>query len=376
MFLFKKKPKSYLGIDLSASAIKLVELEKKEERYHLKNYAIYSLKDYYKEENQSKSFKFINLSNEEISEMIKEAINRSEIESRNVCFSIPVYSSFSTVINLPVMSKKEIDSSIPFEVEKYVPIPLSEIILDWSIIDPPSDVSEKKIEQKSLDSSKSKSKIDKEKPKQEILLIAVPKEIVNSYKNIVNLTGLKLGAVEEETFSLSRSLIGNDKVHTLLIDAGFRSINVSIIDNGYIKAIHNLEMGGIKINEVIAEQMNISTEEAEEIKIKFSNNELSDIQKNKLAESIKPVFYNIITEIKKIIDVYQIKHNKKIERCILTGGSFKFPGFADFLKSELAIDTFLGNPFARVTYNSLLEPVIKELGPLLSVAIGLAMREG
>ena len=373
MFLFKKKPKSYLGIDISASAIKLVELEKKEERYNLKNYAIYSLKEYFKKRSQKDSFKFVNLSNKEAAEIIKKAINYAKIESRYACLSVPVYSSFSTVIDFPIMSEKEIASAISFEAGKYIPVPISEVVLDWSIVSPQEPNLDKKIKQKSLDSSG--SKIPKRIPKQEILLVAVPKEIVNNYKKIINLAGLKLKSIEEETFSLSRSLIGNDKIPTLLIDAGFRSVSISIISDGYIKVTNNLEIGGIRISEAIAKQTNLSLEEAEEIKIKLSNNELSDAQTLRLKEVINSVLKVIITEIKKIIDIYQIKYNKKIEKCILTGGGFGLVGFIDYFNNELPLDISLGDPFARIIYPSSLKPVIKELGPSLSVAVGLAMRE-
>lgn len=373
MFLFKKIPKSYLGIDISASAIKLVELEKKNERHNLKNYAIFSLKEYFKKQNQKDDFRFTHLPNKEAAEIIKKAIDYAKIESRNACLSVPVYSSFSTVIDFPIMSKKEIASSISFEAGKYIPVPISEVVLDWSIVGLRETGLNKRLEQKSLDSSG--GSIPKKDSKQEVLLIAVPKEIINNYKKIISLAGLKLTAIEEETFSLSRSLMGNDKTPTLLIDAGFRSVNVSIINDGYIKVTHNLELGGVKISEAIAKQMGVSIEEAEKMKIKLSKNELSNEQNIKIKEIINLILKSILIEIKKIINTYQIKYNKKIEKCILTGGGFELFGFIDYFNNELSLDTSLGDPFARIIYPPLLDSTIKELGPSLSVAVGLAMRE-
>jgi len=369
VFLFKKKSKSRLGIDISASAIKLVELEKKEERYRLKNYAIFSLREYFKKKKIKGDFRSVKLSNEEIAGIIKKTINYAKIESRNVCLSIPVYSSFSTVIDFPLMSEKEIASSIPFEARKYIPVPISEVVLDWSIIDPKESNQGKVVKQQPMDSSRN------QKSKQQVLLIAVPKEIINSYKKIISLSGLNLNVIEEETFSLSRCLIGNDKSPTLLIDAGFRSINVSIIDNGYIKMTHNLEMGGVKIDEAISKQMNLSLEQAEEMKIKLSDNKSIHKDNLQLREIINSVLKLIVIEINKIIDAYQIKHNKKIEKCILTGGYFQLSSFVDYLTNKLSLDISLGDPFARIVYFPLLKPAIKELGSLLSVAVGLAMRE-
>lgn len=373
MFLFKRKPKSCLGIDLGASAIKMVELERKDERYILKNYAIYSLEKYFQKKIKEESYNFNSPPNKEMAGMIKKAINYAKINSRDTYLSVPVYSSFSTVIDFPLMSNKEIESSISFEAGRYIPIPISEVFLDWSIVGSTDTNSVKKENKKKIDSS-SEKELESD-PRQEILLIAVPKEIIKNYNEITDLLGLKLRAIEEETFSLSRSLIGNDKLSTLLIDAGFRSINVSIIDNGYIKVTHNLEMGGIKIDEAICKNMDLDSEKAEKIKLEFSKNELSREKSLRLEEIINPIFKDMVDEIRKIIDNYQLKYKKKIERCILTGGCFGLLRLVDYFKNELPLNISVGDPFARVIYDPGLKEAIKELGPSLAVATGLAMRE-
>lgn len=351
MFLFRKKPKSYLGIDIGASAIKLVELGKEEGRYKLENYGIFSLKEYLKQEWYQIYSGSQRLANEKIAEIIKKTIKEAKITSRHVFFSLPVYSSFSTLINLPEMSKKEIEAAIPFEARKYVPLPITEVTLDWSILESPP-------QQKGI----------------QVLLIAVPKEIINNYRKVVKLAGLNLLALEEEAFSLSRALVGNDKGSIILLDVGARSISVSVIDSGYIRLISNLEMGGIKLNKTISQQMGFSLEESEKLKKGFLNSQLNNEQVSQLKEIIHSVLNMVIFEIKKIVDSYQNKYKGKIEKCILTGDGIQVPGFVDYFINKLGIEVSLGDPFARVTYPSLLKPAIKELSPVLAVAVGLAMR--
>lgn len=356
MFLFKKKPKSSLGIDIGASAIKFVELEKKDERHTLKNYAIYSLNEYLKKSNYQAGLSSLKITNQEIAEIIKKTIKKADIVSRSICLSVPVYSSFSTVIDFPAMPEKEISSAVSFEAKKYIPVPVSEVVLDWNIIDHVGKTSDGK-------------------SSQQVLLVAVPKDLVNSYNQIVSLTGLKLGAIEEETFSLSRALIGNDKSVVVMIDSGARSLNVSIVDNGFVKNIHNLEMGGVKLNRIIAYQMNIDLEKAEEIKKKLSDSGSAGEQHSQLRGIIHSSLEVVVAEIKKIIDSYQEKYGRKVEKCVLVGGNVQLFDFVDFLTKRLNIDVSLGNPFARIVYPSLLSPALKELGPSLAVATGLAMRE-
>ena len=342
MFLFKEKPKSYLGVDIGASAVKLVELEKEEGRYKLKNYGIFSLKEYLKQEK---------LTSQEIAEIIKKTIKEAKITSRQAYLSLPVYLSFSTLIDFPAMSEKEIKAAIPFEAKKYVPVPISEVVLDWSIVESPP-------QQKEL----------------QVLLIAVPKEIINNYQKAIQLAGLNLSALEEETFSLSRALIGNDKSSIILIDAGARSISISIVDNGYIRVISNLEMGGMKLNKTISQQMGFSLEQAEKLKKDFSDSQLTNEQNSQLKGIIHSVLDMVIFEIKKIIDSYQNKYKRKLEKCILVGDGIRLPGFVEYFVNKLGLEVSLGDPFSRVIYPPLLKPVIKELGPSLTVAVGLAMR--
>ena len=342
MFLFKEKPKSYLGVDIGASAVKLVELEKEEGRYKLKNYGIFSLKEYLKQEK---------LTSQEIAEIIKKTIKEAKITSRQAYLSLPVYLSFSTLIDFPAMSEKEIKAAIPFEAKKYVPVPISEVVLDWSIVESPP-------QQKEL----------------QVLLIAVPKEIINDYQKAIQLAGLNLSALEEETFSLSRALIGNDKSSIILIDAGARSISISIVDNGYIRVISNLEMGGMKLNKTISQQMGFSLEQAEKLKKDFSDSQLTNEQNSQLKGIIHSVLDMVIFEIKKIIDSYQNKYKRKLEKCILVGDGIRLPGFVEYFVNKLGLEVSLGDPFSRVIYPPLLKPVIKELGPSLTVAVGLAMR--
>jgi len=352
MFLFKKKLKKCLGIDISASAVKMVEIEKEEGRLKMTNYAIFSLDRYLGKKEQKIGEEAPKLSNQEITKIIKQTMEQAKIETEDVFLSVPVYSSFYTMIDFPGMGRKEIEAAIPFEARKYVPIPISEVILDWSIVSSPNNPNN-----------------------QQVLLIAVPKKIIDDYNKIVDLAGLKLRGIEGETFSLTRALIGNDKSVIILVDSGARSINISIIDGGYIRVTHNLEMGGRKITRAISQQMNIDSEKAEYFKKRLSDRDFIEQASPQLKGIIQSSLGVIVVEIKKIIDSYQNKYNRKIKKCILVGSGSNLAGLTDSLVNKLSLDAVDGNSLARIVYPDLLKPVLKELNPPLAVAIGLAMRE-
>ena len=357
MFLFGKKSQLFLGLDIGTSAIKLVELEQGEGRYKLKTYGVYPLVEYFKHIEEQLWVEPSKLLDGQIAGTVKQLIKEANVQSKKVCLSIPVYSSFSTLIDLPPMPEKEISRAIPFEAKKYVPVPISEVVLDWSII-------EKSAEQK--------PKVEEGRANSQgvqILLVAVPKAIIAKYAQIIQLAGLELKALEAETFSLARSLVGNDKSPIVVVDIVARSSNISIIDKGYIRIIHNLEKGGAELTRNLSQKLNINFEKAEEMKKIGQDSQLM------AREVIYSVLDVIVAEVKKIISHYQIRYSRRIEKCILAGAGATINGLSDYFSSKLGLEISLGNPFARVVYPALLEPAIKELGPSLAVAVGLAMRE-
>lgn len=380
MFLFKRKSKTRLGLDIGASAIKLVELEQAEGRYKLKTYGISPLAGYLNHSEEHLLTEPLKMPEPHLAEMIKKILKEAGAESREVCLSVPVYSSFSTLIDLPSMPAQEIAKAIPFEAKKYVPVPISEVILDWSMIKrvksaaDRSSLSQTDISAGPAGRDKSSGQSEPEKKTDvegvQILLVAVPKKTVARYARIIQLTGLELKALEAETFSLARSLVGNDKSPIVIVDTGARSSNISIIDDGYIRVTHNLEAGGGELTKNLSQKMNVSFEVAEEMKKTIG-------QSGQLAprESIISFLDIIAAEIKKIVNHYQIKYNRRIEKCILAGGGVMAAGLIDYFSSKLGLEISLGQPFARVAYPTALEPAIKELGPSLAVAVGLAMRE-
>ena len=346
MAWFKKKKNSYLGIDIGTSAIKIVELEKDEGRYSLKNYGIYPLEAYLKSLNAQASLDVEKIANEEIAEMIGVLIKKANIGNRESFFSIPVYSSFSTVMDFPEISEKEIAAAVPLEAKKYVPIPIDEVILDWAIV----------------------SRLGKTSGPQ-VLLVAVPKEIINNYSQIARISGLKLNSLEAETFSLSRVLVGNDKSGVVLVDTGARSSNISIVDGGDIRITHNLEMGGLKLTVSISEQKKISQMEAENFK------KGAMLDQDLIIKNVVNVFLDsIANRVKKVVSDYENKYERKLEKCILTGGGMQIPGTVEYFSKKLNIETSLGSPFARIVCPPELGPIMPELSSVLAVAVGAAMR--
>lgn len=356
--LFKQiQSRGTLGIDIGTSSIKVVELEKRGGRFSLTNYAIFELKGGRMTASSSDNWQSIlKMPDQEIAEGIKELVKKANISSGDVISSIPSFSTFATVIEMPYVSNEDLARSIQFEAKKYVPIPLDEVILDWSIVGV----------------ADGKSKEDGQPAMVEVFLAAVPKDETTRYQTIMRNSGLKLKALELENSALIRALLGNDLSPTVIVNIGGRSTSIIIINRGYERVSHNYEIGGFEITRAIAQSLNVSLEKAEELKRKFG---LKKTEENIINESMISLIDMMVFETQKTISNYEESKKEKITNVILVGGLANMPGLGDYFKEKINRDVVIGNPFSRVIYPSELKPIVLELSSMLSVAMGLAMRE-
>ena len=358
---FRKKPSSFLGVDVGTTSIKVVQLGSDGKDVKLENYAFLEDKDYLEVSGNIGGSGNLKISDTQIISDLTKMRKEAKITGNNTIMSIPVSSAFSSVINLPDMSESEISKAINYEARQYIPISLNEVVFDWSIIsekDERDDYGKKK--------SKSRKKI-------KVLLVAIPKEITEKYTTIANALNLKLIALETESFSLARSLIGNEKGAFTIVDIGNKMTNVTVIENGYVLASHSaFGTGGKEITKAISYGFNIDFKRAEELKKNIGLN-FSGPQK-KVSETILPTISIIISEVKKMNEAYAKNNKKIIGKVIVTGGTANLPGLVKYLSGEL--DTFVevGDPWKNIAYDEVLSGKLKKMSSDFSVAVGLALR--
>ncbi|MBI2674215.1 MAG: type IV pilus assembly protein PilM [Candidatus Yanofskybacteria bacterium] len=357
--LFRSKGK--LGIDIGTSAIKIVELEKESGRFALKNYGLFELKSAERSAALSAQAghggdqNILKLPDGEIIWGIKEVLKKAKIKSTNVVASIPAFSTFATVIDMPYVSEQDLAKALPFEARKYIPVPLDEVVLDWSIIDVPKNLT---------DATKSTTV--------EVFLAAVPKDETVRYQRIMQGAGLKLRALELENSALTRALLGNDLSPTVIVNIGGRSTSIVILNKGYERLSHNYEVGGFEVTRSIARSLNVSLEKAEELKKKLG---IKEIDENVIHGAMKSLIDMMAFETRKTITSYEETKNQKISKVLLVGGLTNMPNFANYFQQKLGRQVTIGNALARVVYPQALSSVIQELSSTFAVATGLAMRE-
>jgi type IV pilus assembly protein PilM len=356
--LFKSKSK--LGIDIGTSSIKVVELSQDAGRWKLENYGMYELRGAGGASDTAKTV--MDLDDDRIVAAITDILKTSGMKSREAVASISSFATFATVIQMPYVNEEDLAKTIPFEARKYVPVPLDQVVLDWSIVGTVPVV------QPNLPAGEA----GQTGVTVEVFLAAVPKDETARYQRILKAAGVNLVALELENSSLIRALLGNDLSPTAILNIGGRSTSILVVSKGYERLSHNYEIGGYELTKAITNSLNVSPDQAEGLKRKYG---LLDSPENRARAAIMPLADMMVFETNKIIESFEQSRHTRIGRVVLVGGVANMPGFAQYMKQCIARDVLIGNVFARLVYPQELAPLLQTLSNALAIAVGCAMRE-
>lgn len=355
MFNFIKSligTQSYLGVDIGTTSIKIVEVSKGKTKPKIENYGVLETYGHLERLNDAIQTSALKIVEKETAELLKLLLKQLKIKSQQTIASIPAFSSFITLLEIPEMSDADIVKTMPFQIRQHIPLPVSEVTIDWVRVGRRED--------------------EKGFTKQQILLISVPKEQIRRYENIFKLAGLRLKALEMESFSLIRALVDNDPTPTIIVDIGARSTNIVVVDKGFLKHNTQTDFAGGSLTQAIASGLNINIRRAEELK--KQRGLLGAGGEYELSTLTLPFLDAIINEVKRAQVAFEKSGEVKIERVILAGGGANMLGIDKYFEKQMGLPTVIGNPFSKVEYPAKIEPIIKELGPSFSVAIGLGIK--
>jgi type IV pilus assembly protein PilM len=356
--IFKKKSVSALGIDIGSSSIKVVQLHKKGDKAILDTYGELSIGPY----GEASIGQSTNLSAEKIAQALNDLLNEKEVAiTTRVCgLAIPFKASLLSIIEMPDIGKKELNAMVPIEARKYIPVPISDVTLDWSVV-PKSEVEE-------IPVVKEENKIKKIN----VLLVAIHNNIINQYREIVSKTGLDAKFFEIEVFCSMRAILEGVKGPVMIFDMGASTTKLYTVDRGLIQHSHTINKGSQDITASIARLLNIPTEEAEVIKRSVGMGKTIDGVD--LSEAVSTVADGIFSEANRFLFDFQKKKNENIKSMFLTGGGSALRGFRDLAAATFKVEVIAGDPFEKVEVPVFLEEILKATGPEFTVAVGAALR--
>ena len=353
---FFKKESSVLGVDIGSSAIKIVQIKRKRGRAVLETYGELALGPYAGVE----IGRATNLPPEKIIEAVKDILREAKTTTVSCGSALPLASSLISFITIPPVPDKQIADVVALEARKYIPVPLSEVMLDYSII--PRE------EAYATDDAVTKT----EKQGHDILVVAIHNEYLTNYQTIMSSCGLIPSFYEIEIFSSIRAATDQGLGTNMIIDMGARVTKLYIIERGILRSSHIINKGSQDITLALSKTLSISVIEAERLKRIYGLR--AGPEHKEMIEIITVNLDYIFYEANAALLNYQKKYAKNISKVIMTGGGVLLKGFTDAAKISFQTDIVYADPFGKLETPAFLAEELAQAGPEFAVAIGVALR--
>ncbi|MBU0645907.1 type IV pilus assembly protein PilM [Patescibacteria group bacterium] len=364
------KKDSYLGIDIGAGGIKLVELANEKGRATVLTYG-YSVRQ--PGEAVTSPFDDVKGTGETLAKLCDQAGTKS----KRAMAALPISSVFTAIISIPRRKEeKEMKPLIDAQVSKLTPLPLSDMITYSTFID---NLKEDKTQKAQGLTPGQTAAAARKKDYVRVLVTGAAKSLVQKYIEIFKIAKLELQAIDTEAFALIRALVGKDKSSIMLLDIGSMRTNITIVEKGIPFLTRSINVGGSAVTKRIMEQTGLPEDQAEQMKMDLASAEATgQTAAGGMPAILEAAMQPILNEINYSFQLYEkmeLTEMKRVEKVIVTGGSSHLPRVPEYFSEKLNLNVYRGDPWARVAVPHDLRPVLDEIGPRMSIAIGLAMRE-
>lgn len=353
LFGTKKKGKSVFGLDIGSSSLKVVQLRRDGDTAVLETYGELALGPY----GGLEVGQATNLTADRIVENLKDLLREANVTTLDTGVSIPFSRSLLTLVELPrVDNPDEQKTMIELEARKYIPIPVSEVQLDWFVV--PDAVPEGA----------------KLPPKVRVLIVAVHNDELKLLQNVCQGAGLAATFFEIEIFSTIRSVVDEPVKPVMVLDIGASATKVYVVERGLIATSHIIAQGGQDVTRTISTAHSMPIGTAENLKKEQGFNPTGG-NGSYDARTIELVYSRVFGEAKRVLSQYEAGQKKTISSIVLTGGGGVLKGLEAYAKTFFAVDVKLADPFARVEAPAFMRPVLSAIGPEFAVAVGIALRK-
>lgn len=269
-----------------------------------------------------------------------------KITTRRVALAIPASRTYNRAIKLPTLGEKEIADAVRTEAEQYIPIPLDQLYLDYTII-------------------------RKQEKEVELFAVAAPKALVDSYLQLGKLLGLDVVTAETTIEAVARlfSRTDHNNVPTVLIDFGSTSAEITIFDSSLI-VTGTVGSGGDHFTNSISDKLGVNKLEAIIIKTRYGL-DLSKKQKE-IKEAVSPVIEELLKEVRRMVRYYHERYGDTIGQIVIMGHGANMPGLTGHLTAALRLPVRTSDPWKSLDFSHV-HPPDSEARPLYATVAGLAL---
>jgi len=343
--------KKLVGLDIGSSSLKLTEILDTPKGYILNHFSQISLP-------QGVIIDGLLVEHDILTETIKQLFKQAKIKPKLIVTSLSGQSVIVKRVNIPTMEENEVRDMIHDEASKYLPFDnMDDVNFDFQIL------GENEYNPNQMD----------------VLIVAVKKDNIEPFVEAIENAGVSIAIMDVDSFAIENMYEENyepeDNELDVLINIGASITNINVVKNGASVFLRDFSLGGNVVTEAIQEKFGVVFEEAERMKVEGSGGDESS--EREFRDSLLSYAEVICLEIERSVDYFRsTSGGENIRRILLSGGGAKIPGLDVDLTQRLNIPTEIIDPLKKIDYNRKnIDPAyIEDIGPAVSVGIGLALR--
>src|SRR5512140_3240445 len=340
-----------VGLDIGSSSIKLVHVKEKRGGFALQAFGTAPLPP-------EAIVDGALMNSAAIVEAIQEVIAAQRLKAREVAIGVRGHSVIIKKIQLPRMTQEELDESIQWEAEQYIPFDVKDVNIDTQILTPDGDAA----------------------GQMDVLLVAAKKDMINDYTSVCAEAGLTATVVDVDAFAVQNAYETNyeqaPQETVVIVNVGAAVTNLNVVSRGVTTFTRDITMGGNAFTEEIQKQLNISYDEAEALKV-GGQGDSDAVVPQEVERVIQGVAEQLGGEIQRSLDFYaSTAPDGKITRAVLSGGTARVPALFKTLEARAGVAVEILNPFKNIEIdNKKFDPaVLLAAAPAAAVGVGLALR--
>lgn len=346
---------SMLGIDIGTGAMKIAEISGKPSQPALVNYGELMRSAALRAMHEPAKTADSESVEAQVADHIRDLLHQMGSDAKNAVFGLPSGMGTFQLMHFPKMKQKDLHDAVLYQTERMITTPLSEMVLDWEIVE-------------------NTEGDDQHAAEIQVLAAAMPRDVIDRYVRIAKHAGISLTALEAEPFALVRAAnrIGEHDLYGVLDFGGYRSTLV-IAEAGKARQVTEIEMTGSKLTNALAKSMVIDDARAEEMKVSHG---LVSSGGTDLGRTLGPFVDGMIGEVRSAFSEYVRVNNQVVRTLYLSGGAARLKGLAEHIANQFEIDVQPLPALRGMDVPETVRPHVDTVGMAYGIAVGLALRRG
>ena len=336
----------FFSLDIGTNSMRIVQLfGNSQHGWTLSKYAYIPISQQLTSDNSE-------LGRKRFGEAIMGAVNQAGIKTKNLALGLPASKTFTSIVEVDTLPEKELAKSFKYEIDKYVPMPMSEAKADYIVLGPsPNDPA-----------------------RTEVLVSSISKEYAETTMETIEKTGFNIIAMEPEPLAMARSLsLPGAMDATMIVDFGEKSTDIVIVYRNQPRLVRSVPGGFGKFVNTLATGLNVREDQARQFIVKFGLAE--DKIEGQVLKVLSPSLNAYASELTKSVRFFQTKYlNGRVGGIVLSGYASMIPLFPEYIEARTNIPTMNGNPWQSVRTTPEQQQALAPVASEFAVVIGLSER--